>query len=30
MILKVFRTNGGKYNLKNCVVLCHECHDMRK
>jgi len=27
---KVRRTNGGKYNLKNCVVLCHECHDMRK
>lgn len=22
-------SNGGKYNLKNCEVLCYECHKIR-
>jgi len=22
-------SNGGKYNMDNCIVLCKECHDAR-
>jgi len=26
MILKIPRTNGGKYNKDNCALLCKACH----
>lgn len=32
-LLKIHRktrgSNGGKYNMENCIVLCKECHDLR-
>lgn len=25
----IFKRNGGKYTLENCVLLCWECHHVK-